>query len=230
MSLILFDLDGTLIDSEIGITRSMEHALRALDVEPPTQAVLRSWIGPPLHASFPSVVGDDEARVDRAVHHYHERFDHVGWSEHSVYPGIAELVSELVRRGHRLAVVTSKTEVQARRIVGSLPFGHLFDAVHGPAAGGRNSEKVALVAKALREANGSVDDTAMIGDRRFDIEGARGNSVRGIGVLWGFGDHDELRAAGADHIVAEPREIVECLDACLAGHAGRRQATPSGIG
>ncbi|HET9033137.1 MAG TPA: HAD hydrolase-like protein [Dokdonella sp.] len=146
MSLILFDLDGTLIDSEIGITQTMAHALRALDVEPPGQDILRSWIGPPLHASFPSVLGEDPARIDLAVHHYRERFNEIGWSEHVVYAGIGELVTMLSVRGHRLAVVTSKISDQARRIVDHLPFGHLFDAVYGPAEGVRSSEKAALVA------------------------------------------------------------------------------------
>lgn len=211
MSLILFDLDGTLIDSEIGITRTMVHALRALNVEPPGQDILRSWIGPPLHASFPSVLGDDPDRVDLAVHYYRERFNEIGWSEHALYAGIDEVIAMLAARGHRLAVVTSKIRDQARRIVDHLPFGHLFDAVYGPAEGVRTSEKAALVAQALREQNGKPDDTVMIGDRRFDIEGARANSVRGIGVLWGFGSAGELREAGADHIVATPVELTGCL-------------------
>lgn len=215
MALILFDLDGTLIDSEIGITRTMAHAFRALEVEPPAQEILRSWIGPPLHASFPSLLGDDPDRIDLAVQHYRERFDEIGWREHEVYAGIEELLMMLATRGHRLAVVTSKVSDQARRIVDHLPFGHLFDAVYGPAAGVRTSEKAALVAQALRELAGRSDDTVMIGDRRFDIEGARANSVRSIGVLWGFGSVDELRQAGADHIVAAPSELAACLQGYL---------------
>ncbi len=222
MALILFDLDGTLIDSEIGITRSMAHALRALDIEPPAQAVLRSWIGPPLHASFSSVLGNDPARIDRAVHHYRERFNEVGWCEHRVYPGIEELLARLAAGGHRLAVVTSKMSDQARRIVDHLPFGHLFEAVHGPAPGVRNSEKAALVAQALREQDGTAEDSVMIGDRRFDIEGARANRVRGIGVLWGFGGADELRRAGADPIVADASELAACL--CRSGHVPEWQS------
>ncbi len=211
MALVLFDLDGTLIDSEIGITRSMVHALHAVGVEPPTQDILRSWIGPPLQASFPAVLGYDEARVDLAVHHYLERFSEIGWREHSVYPGMAEVVAELVANGHRLAVVTAKIAKQARRIVEHLPFGEHFDAVYGPAPGVRSSEKVALVAQALKERNGSADSAIMIGDRHFDIEAARANAIRGVGVLWGFGSARELRDAGADRIVATPAELHEYL-------------------
>ncbi|MEP6882427.1 MAG: HAD hydrolase-like protein [Dokdonella sp.] len=221
MALILFDLDGTLIDSEIGITRSMQHALRALDVEPPSQEILRSWIGPPLHASFPTVLGDDDARVDLAVDHYRERFNEIGWSEHSVYPDIADLIARLAAHGNQLAVVTSKIEDQARRIVDNLPFGHHFDAIYGPAMGVRASEKAALVARALSELDGSPDSTVMIGDRRFDIEGARANGVYSIGVLWGFGGLDELCEAGADSIAMAPSDLEKCLEGCLRGYADR---------
>lgn len=226
MALILFDLDGTLIDSEIGITRTMEHALRALDVEPPPRETLRSWIGPPLYVSFSTVLDDDDARVDLAVDHYRDRFNQIGWSEHSVYPGIAELIAMLGARGERLAVVTSKLEDQARRIVSSLPFGHHFDAIYGPAIGVRTSEKAALVARALREMEGSPETTVMIGDRRFDIEGARANGVHSVGVLWGFGGIDELRDAGADHIVAVPSDLEKCLAACLPGQVDNADVLP----
>jgi phosphoglycolate phosphatase len=209
--LVLFDLDGTLIDSEIGITGSMAHALQALGVEPPPINVLRSWIGPPLQASFPQVLGEDIARTDLAVNHYRERFDAVGWSEHSVYPGMAELVCMLAERGDRLAVVTSKISDIANRIVAHLPFGDRFQAVYAPGPGVRTCEKAALVAQAVCELEGRADRTSMIGDRRFDIEGARANAVRAIGVLWGFGDRAELQEAGADHVVAQPSDIVEYL-------------------
>ncbi|MCB1578705.1 MAG: HAD hydrolase-like protein, partial [Xanthomonadales bacterium] len=108
--------------------------------------------------------GDDLERVDLAVRHYHERFDDVGWREHTVYPGIAELLAALRHRGDRLAVVTSKIADQARRIVGHLPFGHLFDGVFGPEPGVRTSEKAALVGQAMRELGGTVRQTRMIGD------------------------------------------------------------------
>ena len=161
------------------------------------------------------MIGDDVERVDLAVHHYRDRFNDIGWREHTVYPGIEDLLAALSERGDRLAVVTSKIADQARRIVDHLPFGHLFDDVFGPEPGTRTSEKAALVSRAMRELGGTAQQTSMIGDRRFDIEGARANGVRGIGVLWGFGHDQELRNAGADHIVADPGELLECL----SGHS-----------
>jgi phosphoglycolate phosphatase len=216
MQLVLFDLDGTLIDSEVGITTSMAHALREVGAEVPAPEVLRRWIGPPLRTSFPSVLGDDEGLVDLAVTHYLERFRQTGWREHSVYPGIAELVAGLAQRGARLAVVTSKIIEQARRIVDHLPFGHHFDAVYGPGPETRTSEKAALVATAVSDLGAHAGRITMIGDRRFDIEGARANAVRSIGVLWGFGTREELQAAGADSIVGS----VAALSAQLHGDAG----------
>ena len=218
MALVLFDLDGTLIDSEIGITTSMLHAMRNVGAEQPGQATLRSWIGPPLHTSFAQLLGDDVERVDQAVHHYRERFDAIGWSEHAVYPGIEQLVVDLVARGNRLAVVTSKVATQACRIVEHLSFGKAFEAVFAPTPETRAESKAGLVARALRELGGSAADAVMIGDRRFDIEGAHANGVRGIGVLWGFGSLEELRDAGADPVVVtDPRALRECLAGCLKG-------------
>ena len=203
--LVLFDLDGTLIDSEAGIVGSMMHALGA---DAPAREVLRGWIGPPLRVSFPSVLGDDDARVERAVARYHERFDAIGWSEHTVYPGIADLVAALAARGERLAVVTSKLRTQAERIVAHLPFGSVFERIYGPAPGSRTSEKAAMIAQALADFGAMPGHTAMIGDRRFDIEGAKANGVRSIGVEWGFGSREELEQAGADAIIASPAHVL----------------------
>src|SRR5688572_15911857 len=129
MQLVLFDLDGTLIHSEAGIVGSLRHALDRLGHAAPPIEELRRWIGPPLRQTFPTVVGDDPARVELAVAHYRERFDMIGWREHEVYPGIAELVDQLAAQGRTLAIVTTKMQVQARRIIDHLPFGAHFAAV-----------------------------------------------------------------------------------------------------
>src|SRR5579862_9315927 len=121
---LFFDLDGTLIDSAVGITGCVAYALEMLGEPVPDAASLRRWIGPPLRTSFRPFFGDDE-RTERAVELYRERFDAIGWSEHTIYPGIEQTLRTLHAAGHRLAVVTAKNEPHALRIVEHLPFGEL---------------------------------------------------------------------------------------------------------
>ncbi|HEY6940179.1 HAD hydrolase-like protein [Dokdonella sp.] len=207
MRLALFDLDGTLIDSEAGIVGSIEYALARLGATSPPRDTLRGWIGPPLRATFPLALGDDPVAVERAVDHYRERFSEVGWREHRVYDGVGAIVDALAARGTRLAVVTSKVDLYAEKIVRHLPFGDRFARVYAAAPGSRDSEKAAMIARALADFDVAPDATAMIGDRHFDIAGAKANAVRAIGVAWGFGSVDELRDAGADAIANEPAEL-----------------------
>lgn len=211
MSLILFDLDGTLIDSEIGIVTSIEYALEKLGARLPPRETLRSWIGPPLRATFPLALGDDAAAVERAVALYRERFSTIGWREHTVYPGIGDAVEALATRGATLAVVTSKPDLYAGKIVASLPFGVRFEQVYAVSAQSSVSEKTELIAQALSDFGRPAAEAAMIGDRRFDIEGARANGVRAIGVAWGFGSREELRAAGADAIIETPSMLAAAI-------------------
>ena len=211
MQLVLFDLDGTLIHSEAGIVGSLRHAFDRLGHDAPPLEELRRWIGPPLRQSFPKVVGNDPVRIEQAVAHYRERFDAIGWSEHEVYAGIAELVDALTAQGHTLAIVTTKMQAQARRIVAHLSFGRHFRAVYGPTGDGQHSEKAQMIAQALADFGAMPAQTVMIGDRHFDIEGARSNGVRGIGVAWGFGSREELEQAGADAIAATPQELATLL-------------------
>jgi len=209
--LALFDLDGTLIDSEIGIVASTEYALAKLGASVPTRAVLRTWIGPPLRATFPSVLGDDAELIERAVALYRERFSEVGWREHAVYPGIAQAVDALAGQGVTLAVVTSKPDLYAGRIVASLPFGDRFARVYAVHAGSAHSEKAEMIADALADFGVAPEHAAMIGDRHFDIAGARANAVRGIGVAWGFGSVEELNEAGAHAIAQAPPDLPALL-------------------
>lgn len=203
--LCLFDLDGTLIDSEPGITACIRHALIRLGV--PEPAELRSWIGPPLRHSFAPLLDHDAVRIEEAVEYYHERFTALGWREHVVYPGIADMVDGLQGAGHRLAIVTSKPHRHAAPIVEALPFGHHFEKLYGPHPSSPHSEKASMIAAALADFGSSPHDTIMVGDRRFDIEGAVANGVPGIGVLWGFGDREELEIAGAHAVIEHPAHL-----------------------
>ncbi|MGX9720908.1 HAD hydrolase-like protein [Stenotrophomonas acidaminiphila] len=207
---LFFDLDGTLIDSAVGITRCVAYALEKMDQPVPGDAELRKWIGPALRTSFTPVFGDAQ-RVERAVALYRERFDLHGWLEHDVYAGIGEVVQGLHAAGHRLAVVTAKNEPHARRIVEHLPFGGCFEDVIGATEDGVRSHKPELIAEALRRLSLSSGQCWMVGDRRMDIEGARHHGMRNVGVLWGFGGREELTAAGAGALASTPAELGRLL-------------------
>ncbi|MDR6642701.1 phosphoglycolate phosphatase [Luteibacter sp. 1214] len=213
--LILFDLDGTLINSEIGIFAGVRHSLATVGADVPDDTVLRSWIGPPLRVSFGELLNGDSERVEQAVAAYSQRFHDVGWSEHTVYPGIADLISALAGAGHKLAVVTSKVRPHAEPIIAHLPFGDAFDALYAPDPSTSKSEKAEMIAAAIADFGHIVDDVIMIGDRHFDIDGAVANGVRGIGVLWGFGDREELETAGAWKVVETPAEIATLVGATV---------------
>ena len=208
---LFFDLDGTLIDSEPGILGGIAHTLDALGHPPLSREALLPWIGPPLRDSYEALFDGDRARAEQAVALYRERYDARGWREHSVYADIPETIAALQAAGHRLAVVTSKNEGFARRILESLPFGAAFETVVGASDDGTRRYKRELIAEALSRLALTAADATMIGDRRYDMEGARQHGMRGIGVLWGFGAADELRAAGADVVVDSPAALLAAL-------------------
>jgi phosphoglycolate phosphatase len=225
--LCLFDLDGTLIDSEHGITACVKHALARLDVPVPAHEALRRWIGPPLRHSFAPLLDHDAGRIEAAVEYYHERFNTHGWREHEIYPGIEVLIERLLAAGHQLAVVTSKPHRHAAPIIAHLPFGEAFLRLYGPHPDSPHSEKASMIAGALTDFGCKPADAVMIGDRHFDIDGAVANHVRGIGVLWGFGSRAELELAGAHAMVATPDELARLLEAATsAGQDGHLSTLP----
>ena len=206
MHTLLFDLDGTLTDNYAGIAASIVHALERLGMPPPQEAVLRTFVGPPLRETFARLLGSDEsALIERAVAHYRERFTDVGWRENVAYEGIADSLAALAARGATMYVCTAKPETFARRIVEHFGFAPHFRAVYGADFAGRFDDKSTLLAHLI--ATEALDPAAatMIGDRQHDIRAARANGMQAIGVLWGYGSREEL--ADADRLVTTPREL-----------------------
>ncbi|WP_068833033.1 HAD hydrolase-like protein [Xanthomonas graminis] len=207
MSALFFDLDGTLVDSEAGIVGSIRHAFAELGRPPPAPPQLRAWIGPPLRDSFTDCFAGDQALVAQALSLYRERYDAQGWREHTVFPEIGAAVAALAAAGHRFAVVTSKNERFALRIVATLPFAAHFEEIVGASDDGARRAKPDLIAEALRRMSLPPAQCVMIGDRRMDIDGANHHGMRSIGVLWGFGDEAELRQAGAGALAQVPAQL-----------------------
>lgn len=206
MDAIFLDLDGTLTDPKVGITRSIQHALAALDQPVPAEQDLLWCIGPPLMTSFRTMLGDD-ARATRAVTLYRERFSDIGLYENKLYDGIHELLTALKAAGPRLFVATSKAHVFASRIIEHFGLVGYFEHVYGAELDGTRGEKTALLHYALGQRGLAGNRTVMVGDRSFDMIGARNNAMTPVGVLYGYGNEPELRGAGAAHVCATPQEV-----------------------
>ena len=210
MDAIYFDLDGTLTDPKIGITRSIRYALQKLEQTAiPTEDELTWCIGPPLRASFATLLGGEE-HADQGVAYYRERFGDTGLFENALYPGIAETLAAL-KPHYRLFVATSKPHVFAERIIDHFGLRNHFERVFGSELDGTRVDKSHLLEYALREVSVDPSKTLMIGDRSHDMIGAKNNGMKGIGVLYGYGSRDELLGAGAHRVCATPGEITGCI-------------------
>ena len=190
---LLFDLDGTLTDPMQGITRSVQYALRHFGIEVEDLTTLCPFIGPPLRDSFREFYGMTSAQADEASEKYGEYFSRQGIFENKLYAGIPELLSALQAQGATLAIATSKPDFLAERIARHFGFRDRFTLICGGTAYGPCSTKAGVIRETLAQLR--IDDPSqavMIGDRRFDIEGAAAAGVESIGVLWGYGSREEL--------------------------------------
>lgn len=209
---LFFDLDGTLTDPMQGITRSVQYALRHFGIEVTDLESLCPFIGPPLKESFRTLYGMSDAQAETAVAKYREYFAPTGIFENEPYAGIPELLAELQQVGAVSVMATSKPEPYARRIAERFGFADRFACICGATMDGSRSTK----GEVLRHALGCMrlDDPSsavMIGDRRYDIEGAAETGLDAIGVLWGYGSREELLAAGASRLAADIPELRDML-------------------
>ena len=203
---VLFDLDGTLTQSEEGIWKTIRHTADKMGFPEPDEAVLRQCIGPPLTWSFQTLMGMSKEQADQALVIYRERYNTVGCFENRVYPGIRAVLKRLRKSGAHLGIVTGKPEKPTSRILDHFGITPFLETVVCATDG--HAEKDALIRKALPADPGEV---WMVGDRRFDMEGAVLAGVHGLGAAWGYGSEEELLAAGAEKIARTPREIADML-------------------
>lgn len=202
--IILFDLDGTLTDPGIGITRCVQYALKAFDIDEPDSNNLHKFIGPPLKESFMEFYGFDEKLANKAVEKYRERYSDIGIFETELYPGIDELLHKLFTARRRLMVATSKPTVFAKRILEYFNVIQYFEFISGSELDNTRTRKSEVIQYGLDQLQ--INDTGnalMIGDREHDIIGAKEAGLASCGILYGYGSYDELKKAGADYIVPD---------------------------
>ncbi len=209
---ILFDLDGTLTDPGEGITNSVAYALQKYGIEVEDKSTLNTFIGPPLHESFQKYFNFSILQSFDAVTKYREYYHDRGIFENRLYDGIIKLLSDLKKEGKTVIMATSKPTVFAKRIAEHYGFIEYFDVIVGSELDGHRVNKADVIAEALKKAGEpSPDSCVMVGDRLHDVEGARKNGLKCIGVTYGYGGADELKAAGADVIVSSVDKLSEIL-------------------
>jgi phosphoglycolate phosphatase len=206
---VLFDLDGTIIDSRVPFVTSMNYALAANGHPQREPEELLPYLGPPTGIALTELIGDDDRLIGETLETYREHYARTSAETTLVYDGIPELLASLHGRV-LLAVATSKIGTSAVMLLEHLGLAERFDVISGPLASALAEPKSVTVAQALA-ALGGPQRPVMIGDRRYDVEGARAHGVPTIGVLWGAGSEQELREAGAWKIVSAPAEIPPLL-------------------
>ncbi|OUP73098.1 phosphoglycolate phosphatase [Erysipelatoclostridium sp. An15] len=207
---ILFDLDGTLTDPMMGITKSVRYALNYYGIEVNDLNDLLPFIGPPLRDSFKEYYGFDEAKANEAVEKYREYYKTDGIFDNKVYQGMVECLQTLKDNGKKLYVATSKPEFFAKQIIEHFSLSKYFEYVGGSEFNSRE-KKAEVIEYVLKTNQIDNDDVIMVGDRKHDIIGAHENKIPCVGVLYGYGTEDELKQYQADYLVASVEELTELL-------------------
>ncbi|MEP2990688.1 MAG: HAD hydrolase-like protein [Parasphingorhabdus sp.] len=201
---VLLDLDGTLIDSQVGILSSCKAALRSLGHVPEAPLDLSTIIGPPIEEIMRLLLEPyDDDRVSEAVQAYRADYGQSGLFESVPYPGVAAALTEMRQSGARLYLATSKRKGFAQQILDHLDLAVYLDGIYGSEVGGALDQKPELISHIIEQHALIPSHCVMVGDRRYDVIGAHANKMRSLGVLWGYGSRAELEAAGVDDFVAE---------------------------
>ena len=236
---ILFDLDGTLTDPKMGITQSVQYALKALGIDEPDLDKLEPFIGPPLDDSFKEFYQIPDEKMAFALEKYRERFSVKGKFENEVYPGIPEMLAALQKDGKKLAVASSKPTLFVDQIMEHFDLAKYFTVILGSEMDGTRKIKEEVVEETLRrlvpgwseshpgtwkerteaehaahkEMGIEYPDIAMVGDRKFDIQGAHAFHLVPVAVSYGYAQGNELVEEGADYIADTVAELQKILEA-----------------
>ena len=210
---VIFDFDGTVVDTGEGILKSLQYSFREMGREVPSADELKKFIGPPIHYSYTTYYGVSEAEVGMYIKKYRERYRAKGIYECALYKGFPEVLDSLHKNGVKVAIASSKPESLIYDVADFLGITEKFDAIVGVRLDDSNhSSKTGLILEAMKK-SGAVDRNRalMVGDRCYDIDGAAGAGVKSCGVLWGYGSREEFEEHNADYIVSDTDELLKLV-------------------
>lgn len=209
---ILFDFDGTLFDSKIGILNAVKYAMTLEGITEFDDEVLKSFIGPPLHFSFEKHYGLSKEKIDEIIVVFRKYYSTQGYKETALYDGVLSLLEDLIKQGKTLAVATAKPTLYAKQILEIHKMSHLFESVQGSLTKGELFPKDRVIGTVLDELEiFDNSECVMIGDTIYDIKGAQTHGIKTIGVTYGYGKEKDLRDARADKIVHSVEELRSLL-------------------
>ncbi len=206
---VLFDLDGTLTNSEGGIKRCINYAMEKIGKSKLSDEVLNSMIGPPFVVSMKAIGLTDEETTN-AIAHYRSQYAIDGWNDNVVYDGIVQMLSALHSKGLKLSLATSKPMCFAEKIMDYFDMTKYFVFLGAADTDNKRGSKIEVIEYVFQ--NLEIIDRSkvlMIGDRKYDVEGANLAGIDCGGVLWGFGDREELTNAGAKYIFEKPSDVIK---------------------
>lgn len=212
--IILFDLDGTLVDSGLGITNSVIYALEKFGIKVNDRTSLYKFVGPPLHKSFENFYGFTPEKAMQAVEYYREYYKDKGIFEVKMYAGIKNTLEKLYSADKTLLVTTSKPEVFAKKILEHLGIAKYFKIIAGANLDGTRTIKSEVISYAFKQCKiTDLSKVIIIGDREYDVFGAKEIGIDSMGVLYGYGSEEELKNAGATYLAKSAADILSQL--CL---------------
>lgn len=208
---VIFDFDGTVVDTGEGILKSLQYSFKEMDREVPDLNDLKKFIGPPIYYSYTTFYGVSEEEVGMYIKKYRERYKEKGIYECELYDGMIELLDGLRAKGIKIGIASSKPMHLIYSVADYLKITDKFDAIVGVKIDDSNhSSKTQLILDAMTEM-GATDKSKvlMVGDRMFDLDGAAGAGVDSCGAIWGYGSEEEFREHNATYIVNKTTEILD---------------------
>lgn len=206
-SAVIFDFDGTICDTGEGILKSAKYALEAFGYNAPDYEELTCFIGPPLLITFQEKFGADAARADELVKKFRERYTNKGVFESKLYDGIKELLMSLKKDNIKIGIASSKPQEYIETLLDHFGIKSYFDVICGVTFTADCESKASIIARCQKELNIAGNECIMVGDKKYDIEGAKTNLIDSVGVLWGYGTKFEHIEAGAKFIIDKIEDI-----------------------